>query len=327
MTIEERVFGKAVESQPFCLGAAHFGSAMTREESFALMDAFFEAGGRVIDTAHLYADWHPQGSGMSERTVGAWLKERGLGDQVVISTKGGHPRMSDLETSRLRTKDIEQDIGDSLDRLGTDCIDLYWLHMDDKSLPVEDIIGSLNALIDSSRVKRIAASNWTTPRIEAANTYAAENGLSGFAASQPNWSLAPPNWPPATVPGLIHMEEADLRWYVKHRFPLVPYTAQAAGYFSEPNVIWMKGGFEGEAPLGAATYDSALNRGRLQWAAALAEEKGVTANQINLAFLLAQPMPVFPIVGTSKPERIPEIMESAAINLSEEELKRLVQKN
>ena len=288
------------------------------------MDAFFEHGGRLIDTAHYYAEWHPRGSGMSERTVGAWLRDRKIRDQVILGTKGGHPKVDDLDHPHLSSAELEQDLSESLERLGIEQIDIYWLHMDDLHRSVEEIIETLAAFIQDGRVKRIAASNWTTARIEAANAYAEKTGLSGFVASQPNWSLAKPNWPPTPVPGLLAMDDTALQWHVENHFPVIPYTSQATGYFSERNVVWLRGGFEGSAPLGGPKYDSPLNRQRLRQAASIAEKRGVTANQIALAFLLNQPMPVYPIIGTAKPHRIPEIVKAANIKLSKEELDQLI---
>ena len=185
---------------------------------------------------------------MSERTVGAWLRDRKIRDQVIVGTKGGHPKVDDLDHPRLSLAELEQDLSESLERLGIEQIDMYWLHMDDLHRSVEEIIETLAAFIRDGRVKRFAASNWTTARIEAANAYAEKTGLSGFVASQPNWSLAKPNWPPTPVPGLLAMDDTALQWHVENSFPVIPYTSQATGYFSEQNVAWMRGGFEGSAP-------------------------------------------------------------------------------
>ena len=110
--------GKKVSK--IALGAVEFGSTIPKKESFALMDAFFEKGGTVFDTARVYCDWLENGANKSESTLGEWVKERGLRERVWLSTKGGHPPQSDLHVSRVDEKNVKADLEASLKYLQTD---------------------------------------------------------------------------------------------------------------------------------------------------------------------------------------------------------------
>ena len=124
-------------------GTASLGLGGNIEEEYAMLDAFIDAGGNFIDTARVYSDWVPGERGRSERVLGEWLKARRHPNEIVIATKGGHPEFGEMHKSRLTSEDVEHDIKLSLKGLGVERIDLYYLHRDDRSLPVEYIIDYL----------------------------------------------------------------------------------------------------------------------------------------------------------------------------------------
>jgi aryl-alcohol dehydrogenase-like predicted oxidoreductase len=303
--------GIPVTPSRIALGSVFFGSDVSEADSFAVMDAFAEAGGTFLDTAHVYAAWLDYGVGASERTVGNWLRARGNRDRMVVATKGAHsPITAKEKVGRCSRADLEQDLGESLERLGLDCVDLYWLHLDEPARPVGEIIESLAALRESGRIRAYGASNWSTARIQAANEYAAAHGLPPFAASQPWFSL-----------GALAADPAGdqlLHWHRASALTMIPYSSQANGYFGAENAAWAEGGFAGDPPR-AKSFDSPANRRRLQRAMALAKAKGCTANQIALAYLLSQPFTIFPIIGTSNPAHAREAMGAAGLRLTAEE--------
>ncbi len=279
------------------LGTASYGSSISKKEAFAVMDAYFEAGGNVLDTANIYSSWEPGGEGTSECTVGEWIRSRGVRDRVLLCTKGGHPDMERMGHGRCTLPDLRAHFAQSMERLQLECIDLYWLHRDHPELPVEAIIDNLAALNFEGRIGCFGASNWIPERMEAANRYAAANGLPGFVLSQPGWALAAHETRQDEPSPMLYLDERMREWHVRTGFPLAPYAAQARGYFGQENVQWAASGFAGEVPR-ADDYDSPKNRARLAQAAALARQKGCTANQIALAWVLNQPFPTFPIVST-----------------------------
>ena len=180
------------------LGTGDWGSARPMPDADKLFTAYLAGGGNLFDSAHCYAFWLPDGDGKSEQTLGQLIREHGVRKDVIVSTKGAHcdagptyPRPAQC----LRRDLVESDVQQSLDRLGMDQIDLYYLHRDDGITPVEEVMETLNDQIRRGRVRYIAASNWSTHRMEQANAVAAARGWQGFCASQIQWSLATPNRP------------------------------------------------------------------------------------------------------------------------------------
>lgn len=311
--------GIPLQPSRIVLGSVPFGSEVTEGDSFAVMDAFVEAGGNFIDTAHVYAAWLPNGVGASERTIGNWLRSRGSRDSVVIATKGAHsPIEAEEKVGRCSRADLEKDLGESLGRLGLDRVDLYWLHLDEPSRAVAEIVEALADILRTGRINAYGASNWSTERIHAANAYAADRSLPPFVASQPWFSLGAVAAGPKAQEPTSESDDSLLQWHLASGLPMIPYSSQANGYFGAENVAWAKGGFGGP-PRRAASFDSPANRRRLLHAIELAKEKGCTPNQIALAYLLNQPFPVFPIIGTANPEHAREALGAVGINLSEAE--------
>jgi aryl-alcohol dehydrogenase-like predicted oxidoreductase len=279
---------------------------MTGEE---LLDGFFAAGGNAIDTAHAY------GGGDSERVIGAWMETHNNREEVFLIDKGAH-HTPKVPRPRLNPQEIKCDLDESLDRLHTDYIDLYLLHRDDPQIPVATIIDYFNHEIEAGRILAIGASNWLHQRIQAANDYAAQNGLIGFAVSSSNLSLAVPM--EAMWPGVLSASEEAQRWHRENQFPLIPWSSQARGFFSgqftpenrdDENMV--------------RVYYNRDNFERLKRAQELGKEKGFTAIQIALAYVVHQPYPTFPIVGPCTLEELASSLEALKIELSNDEMRRL----
>lgn len=308
-------FGTALTPSRIILGTASYGSSISKDEAFAVMDVYFELGGNVLDTANIYSSWEPNGEGTSERTVGEWIRSRGVRKRIILGTKGGHPDMENMGHGRCSIEDLQQHLSESLERLGLDCIDLYWLHRDDPGLSTEAIIDHLAILHGQGSIGCFGASNWVPERIAPANDYAKANQLHGFVISQPGWALAKHETKRDEPSPMLYLNEAMHAWHVQTRFPLAPYASQARGYFGGENVEWAARGFHG-APPRAADYDCPANRNRLRRAMALADAKGCTANQVALAYVLHQPFPTFPIVSTRVVEHVREAMGALNVSLT-----------
>ena len=297
-----------------CYGVMQFNAKVRGPEMHELYRRFREAGGNFFDTAHCYNFWMPTGGpGESERGLGECLARFGDRDQVIIATKGGHPDFSPpypRPDDCMSPEMIASDVSDSLARLGIDTIDLYLLHRDDPRRTVESIMDGLNEQVARKRVRYLGASNWTLPRIEAANAYAASQGMSGFVVAQQQWSLAESNLPyPLNLrgpdPTCYRLHEADIEWHTRTGFPIMAYTATAFGYF-------------GENPgKNAATYDNPISQGRRERAQKLGQDLGgFSANQVALAYLMAHPFPALPILGTMHPEHLTDAMGALNIQLT-----------
>ena len=302
-----------------CCGAGPFGSALQGKELDAHIAIYRDAGGNFFDTAHCYAFWTPNGAGCSECALGDYMRRNGRGD-LVIGTKGGHPGAQGYRNTGqwLSPSRIESDIDDSLGRLGVESIDLFWLHRDDTRLAPGEIVETLNREMRRGRIHCAGVSNWRTDRIAAANAYAVAHGLPGFVANQPEWNLARKNTPnpdPATDPSqgtaMLTLEEQDVAWHRRLRFPAIPYSSTACGYFAT-------GGANARG-----VFENPVTLKRLNQARALASELKATPGQIALAWLLNQDFPVFPIVGPTNPAHLREDLSAAGIRLSPDQMARL----
>ncbi|HUD93956.1 aldo/keto reductase [Sphingobium sp.] len=302
-----------------CYGTNMLGWQIDQERSNAILDRFAELGGNFIDSARSYGDWMPDApKGASERAIGAWLKGQKRED-FVIATKGGHfdMRAGDYR-NRVNPNEIASDLAESLDHLGVDSIDLYWLHMDNVETPVGELIDFLNDARAAGRIRWFGASNWTDARVLEANDYAKAHGKTGFVAVEPFWGLAKPHEINAIQQGYqLYFEDhggalkgADLA--------VIPYCSQSRGYFG-----MLAKGKDAVPDALKAFYDNPINAARFAAAEAVAARHGATVSEIALAYLMNQPSQVIPIFGASSPTRIEESVKAAAITLTAEELAEL----
>ena len=303
-----------------CLGTSNFGATIAQADAFTLLDAFVDLGGNFLDTAEVYANWLPElPRSISERTLGAWLTQRGNRDRMFIGTKGAHPDLATMHISRLAPADILHDLHGSLERLQTDVIDLYWLHRDDESRPVGEIIETLAAEVKAGKIRAFGCSNWRTARMQEAWSYATQQGLPGFVANQPLWSLAQPNPAAFGMPGLAGMDAQMFAFHQQSRWAVIPYTSQARGFFSKLVAHGEAGLKEGERK----AYLNETNRQRAARAAALAQHHGVTVAQIALAYLINQPIPTIPVIGCHTLAQLADSMGAATVTLTPAELREL----
>ena len=299
-----------------CLGCMQFGSRATGEQVDALLNAYRDAGGNFLDTAHCYTAWNPGGDGISERWVGDYLSRHNCRDEMVVATKGAHPSIPGYRKVEkyMTASRIESDIDDSLGRMRIETIDLYWLHRDDPRVPVGEILEILEAERRRGRIRLFGASNWTAERIDEANRYASEHGIEGFVASQPRWSLLdyePMPREKRLEPGvLLHADADDRKRHAASQLPMVCYGPTGNGFFAN----------EGAAPEKFATEE---NLARARRVTELARELGATANQIALAWLRAQSFPVIPILGTARVDHLADALGVVDVSLTDEQARYL----
>ena len=282
------------------------------DEAWRLMDALFERGATAFDTAHIYGE-------KAERTLGSWIADRGVREQVVLIGKGAH-FMGDRQ--RVTPEDIASDLRESLDRMGTDYIDLYLLHRDNPAVRVGPIVEALNAERDAGLIRAFGGSNWSHERIQDANDYASAHGLTPFVASSPNYSLAEQIeevW--AGCLGIGGAAQAEARaWYRRTQMPVFAWSSMARGF--------MAGRITREIYERAPeTIDQATRQGfcheinfrRLGRATELAQRKGVTVAQIAMAFITHQGLNVFPLVSCMRPRELEENVAALEMELTPEE--------
>lgn len=277
-------------------------------DSSELLEGVLRAGVNAFDTARVY--------GASESALGRWLagKDR---EKLVVITKGCHP--SFINGHRLTRDCLAKDLKKSLSLLKTEYVDLYFLHRDDESVPVGDIVQMLNEFAENGKIRAFGASNWKQSRIAAANEYAETHGLRPFSASSPYFGLAEQVREPwKGCVGLTGRENAAARaWYCGCGLPVFAYSSLAGGLLSGK----FKAGERTKGMSGAAKrgYLSEKNTERLARAEKLAREKGATVAQIALAWLFKQGLNTFAILSASSAKRIASNAECFSVSLTEEE--------
>ena len=295
------------------LGTMDFGGRIEESRAREFMDAYVEIGGNFIDTARIYGDFARKIQGGSEQVIGRWMEDRRCRDSIVLGTKGGHPDPSDMHSGRLSRGEILDDMRRSLDNLRTDCVDIYWLHRDDPTRPVEDILESLTTLVEQGMTRYVGVSNWRTERIVEANASAARHGLVKLYANQPQFSLA--RQVVVEDDTLCQMDSQTYAMHVKENLPCVCFSSQAKGFLSK-----LEQGGEAILPDKARRrYLCEENLAVFERCRALSAQTGLSVNAIALAWLTSQPFPTFPIAGVSKIEHIDALREAGDAILTAEQ--------
>jgi aryl-alcohol dehydrogenase-like predicted oxidoreductase len=309
-----------VSTPYFALGAMDFGTRLDPGTSTALLDRFVERGGRWIDTANCYSFWmDPSGvGGQSETVIGRWLAARpGARDRVLISTKVRQqptvPGKWPESAEGLSAPAVRSAVRESLRRLGTEWIDLYWAHAEDRDVPLEETVGAFGEVVSEGLARRLGASNHTAWRVERGRAIARAAGVAGWTALQLRHSYVQPR------PGVVLPESG-------HRLA----TAESLDYArSEPDVdLWaysslLWGSYtRPDRPL-PEHYDHPGTTRRLAVLGEVAAETGATANQVVLAWLTGGDPAVVPIVGVSRTEQLDEAFDAMELRLDEGQRRRL----
>lgn len=284
-----------------------------KELSFSILDAFAQAGGTLIDTAEIYGD--PEDYGYAETTIGLWLKERGNRDQMVLMSKGCIPNTCvplHGEGLAITPEHIHRAIAGSCRRLGVEQLDLWLLHRDDPEVPVGEIVEALNQELQAGTIRAYGGSNWSTQRLQAANDYAASQGLVGMAVSSPQFSLPTPKEP--FFPGTTYLDEEGRRWHEAAGLPVLAWSSLGRGFvkYGRPE--------DQSRPDLVRTFYSDTNFEKLRRADVLAARYGVTRADIALAYVIGQRFPSVALVGPGSPEHATACAQVAELGLTREEL-------
>jgi len=300
---------KGLTLSQLAIGCDCFGPGLLEDEkAFALLDSFVAAGGTTLDTARVYAD------GQAEASLGRWLQARGNRDKVCLVTKGGHFAFDGKKTPRVNKTAIREDLEASLKALQQPFVDIYFLHRDDPSRPVGDIMEDIAFIVEEGFAKMLGASNWSIARIVEANEYAKEHNLPQFGISQIAFSLAfttPESMGDLT---LVCMNKEEYAGYQKSGIPVMAYASQGKGYFSK-NVNKTFGELSERA---AVRYDSEQNRARLTYLTEVMEKEGLSATQVTLSYLTSNPVSTIAIAGTKTPEHLADCLTAKDVTLQRE---------
>lgn len=305
--------GTVLRTSALGLGCMEFGTRIPANRAFAVLDAYYDEGGRFIDTSNNYAFWALGGKGgESEEVIGAWLRERGCRDEMVIATKVGaqptEPGAGLEKAEGLGAATIAAACEASLSRLGLDEIDLYYAHIDDEATPLEETLFAFEQLRQRGLVRETACSNYSVDRFKAARATSLAKGWQPYAAIQQRHSLLTPNADHDL--GLQRTLDERLRAELRTSgIPLIAYSALLGGSYDN-----------GVLPPG---YQSERNAQVLSAVRETAIEMETTPNEIVLAALLDSSFPIVPLIASSDPDRIRKLMKAAVLKLSEDKVRLL----
>lgn len=304
--------GRVLHISKLVIGSAMKMGMLSKREIYELFDIFLDAGGNCIDTARAYFGGH------SEEMIGNYIRQRGNRNKIILSTKGCHPDHGDTG-ARLSPRDMEDDLNASLRALGVDHVDIYWIHKDDPTVPVEGVIDSINELMRSGKVGVVGCSNWHVDRIERANTYAQKTGQQGFCTSQIQWSLGESDEEKFKQFSAVLMDDVSYDWYMLNKMPVFSFSPQAQGFFSKAAKL----GIEALDERMRYCYASEKNLKRLHMVVHLAKEHNVPVSVPVLAYLLNNKLPCVPVFGATSKEMLYESLQAVDFEMSAEEADRL----
>lgn len=302
-----------IHASSICLGTASIGSTLNEADSFKMLDTFVDLGGNFLDTSLNYADWQCEIKSVSEKTIGKWMKLRQNRNRIVVGTKGGCPKPAEGRFFRLSREELEHDLQKSLSNLQVSTIDLYWLHRDDPSRPVSEMIDFLHEQVIAGKIRSFGCSNWSVERIEEARAYSEAAGKYGFCANQMMWSLAEPNPDGISDKTLAVMDQATKKYHETYDLAAVPFSSQAGGFFGR---ALSRTELEKAKP-SLGKYFNDVNFGRLERVREVAGKIGAAPSAVALAVLFAQPYAVYPIIGSRTTEQLADSCAAGQLRLEE----------
>ena len=291
-----------------CLGGNVFGWTADKNASFAVLDKFYEAGGRMVDTAQGYSVWaEGHEGGESEKVIGKWLDARGVRSEMLVATKTGmFGKPGDLAPEK-----VAGELEKSLERLRTDYVDLYYAHRDEESMPLGEIAAGFDALVKAGKVRELGASNFSAQRLVAALEAANSAGLTPYSVLQNEYNLINRDSYEGAVQDLC----------VERGIAALPYFGLAAGFLT--------GKYRSTEDFAKSARGSGMDRffekGQPVLAAMdeVAAETGASHPAIALAWINAQAGIAAPIASARTPDQLDALLEGATLELDAAHLAKL----
>ncbi|WP_419870824.1 aldo/keto reductase [Chryseobacterium sp. CT-SW4] len=295
---------------PINFGGNVFGWTLDEKQSFEMLDQFIDAGFNFIDTADTYSWWVNGKGGQSEEIIGKWLKSRGNRNHIVLATKvGSETKEHGYDISK---KHILASVDESLKRLQTDHIDLYYTHFDDHKTPVEETLQAYDEVIKAGKVRYIAASNVSPERLIASFEAAEKNNLPKYVALQPHYNLLERETFENTYAEIVE----------KYNLSVFTYWSLAAGFLT--------GKYRTEEDLaksargeGVRKYLNDKGKNVLKALDSVSEKHETTQASVALAWLLANPLVTAPIVSATSPSQLKTLIDAPQLRLNEDDINLL----
>lgn len=309
---KRKLGNSGIEIAPLMFGGNVFGWTADEPTSFALLDAFVDAGLNAIDTAEGYSNWHPGNKGgESETIIGKWLKKTGKRERVIIATKVGWWNTPE-DNKGLSKARILQSAEDSLKRLQTDYIDLYQTHKDEPTIPIEERLEAYLTLLSQGKIRAIGASNYTAERLSQALRISGEKHLPRYESLQPLYNLF----------SRAEFEDELQPLCLKENIGVITYSSLASGflsgkYLSEADLTKSLRGYRVKKYLNDRGFRilSAVQK--------VAQEHHSTPAAVALAWLQSRPAVTAPIASATSLAQMEELAASTRLKLDTASLKRL----
>jgi aryl-alcohol dehydrogenase-like predicted oxidoreductase len=315
--MQYRTLGKTdLNVSALCLGTMQFGWTADEQTSFAIMDAFVEAGGTFIDTADIYSFWvDGNPGGVSETIIGNWLQERNNRHDIILATKARGRMWDGADGEGLSRAHLTRAIDDSLRRLQTEYIDLYQMHWDDLAVPMEETLATLNEFVQAGKVRFIGCSNFSASRLQEALDTSERLNLATYSSLQPHYNL-------------IHRHEYEdelCQLCANNSIGVIPYSPLAGGFLT--------GKYRQNKPLPDSVRVNSLKqrcfneRGWriVETLASIAEQQNCPIPQVALAWLFAQPTVTAPIIGSNSIDQLHSLLGALDIQLDREHLDKITE--
>jgi aryl-alcohol dehydrogenase-like predicted oxidoreductase len=305
-----------IDVSAFCLGCMFFGTLTAEEMAYQLADRYFEAGGRFFDTANNYAYWVDGGTGNESETVlGGWLKSRKNRDQIILATKVGarptRPGGGMESWQGLSAHVIERAVEGSLTRLGTDYLDLYYAHIDDRQTLLDETLAAFDRLVTAGKVRAIGCSNMMAWRIEQARSISHLHGWAAYCCVQQRYSYLQPTSGTTFETQLVASQELLDYCQVHEDFSLLAYSPLLSGAYTRQDVAL------------PPQYRSSDTEARLGALATVAADTGATPNQVVLAWLRQSAPAVIPLIAASNTTQLDENLGALHVHLTGEHMRML----
>jgi aryl-alcohol dehydrogenase-like predicted oxidoreductase len=309
-------YNTELEISKIAIGSSSRISKIPEDELFRIFDSYVDAGGNCFDSARGYF------GGKSEALIGKWQHSRNIRNKILLCTKAGNslnPR--DPETKpRLSYNELKSDLEQTFKAMNSDVIDIFWLHRDDTTVPVEEIIESINRFINDGIVRMVGCSNWTPDRIESANKYARDNNLHGFLASQIRWNIGEQR--PGTDPeNLPSMDAKSYKWYLENQLPVFAFSAQAQGFFAKAAA----NGIDSLSEASRNVYETPNNLIRLERLKQYAKESNISVTAAVLGYIIYNRLPSVAVITSSNTEQLKDSLSALDFTMTADEADMLFQ--
>ena len=289
------------------LGVSRFGTRVPDELANAMLDKFLKSGGTLIDTARNYYEWVENGRGKSEEFIGKWMEAHKCRDEIVLSTKGGVTNRGKQFHVDLSRGALLAELGESLEALRTDYLDIYLLHRDEPERPVEEVMDTLQEIAAMGKCGSIGVCNWRCERIAAANRYALRHNLIPIQIVQTWWSMASYTETMWDDPTTTHMDRETAEYCRSHQCVVMAYTSQAKGFFQKA------------CSVGTDRLDSMLkyrmlteeNLEKLIILQGYCASSGCTPTDVVLGYITSHPLKGTALVSCSSLAQLEDVMASA----------------